>query len=326
MIENVDLRARWHDPGLTPRVRIPPTSTLIEPPSRRRQASQAAAGQQVQPLPVNEDGATDVVGTEQSQPFFTESGTTLTPAPHARGPWAPKMMHGRLLGGLLARAVEREQTTPGLHVTRLTVDLFRSAAMEPLQISTTRIRDGRRIRVVEATVNTANGPVAQANAVLLRTSEQPVGHVPTTPQWNTPTPDELGPAPEAGWRPQWDTWVLDEDGTPTRGWDRTYRRAWLRETHSLVSGEQLTPLVRATLAADFSSPIAHAGSAGLQYINVDYTLTLSRLPIGEAIGLESGGHLNTDGIAVGHCTMHDTSGPIGYCMVSAIANPNHGFT
>nr|WP_275941483.1 acyl-CoA thioesterase domain-containing protein [Planosporangium mesophilum] len=250
----------------------------------------------------------------------------MVPAPHARGPWAANMLHGRLLGGLLARAVEREHTEPSLHVTRLTVDLFRNTPLVPVRVETTRVRDGRRIRVVDATVLTADGPVARASAVLLRRSEQPAGEVPTTPAWDARNPDQLGPSPWAngsGWRTPWDTWLLDDDGVPTDRWLNTARRrVWLRETHELVAGEPISPLVRVALAGDFASPLAHFGDAGLQFINGDYTLTLSRLPLSDAIGVESDGHLSDDGIAVGHCIMHDTSGPIGYCAVTAVANPN----
>jgi hypothetical protein len=267
-----------------------------------------------------------VAQTELREAFFTPSGGQLVPAPHARGPWAADMLHGRLLGGLLARAVEREHADPWLHVSRLTVDLFRNTALVPLRVVTTRVRDGRRIRVVDATVLTADGPAARASAVLLRRGEPPTGAVPATPAWDAPEPDQLGPAPQAKgsrWRTPWDTWLLDDDGAPTDRWLSTgRRRVWLRETHELVAGEPLSPLIRAALAADFASPLAHAGSAGLQFINADYTLSLSRQPLSDAIGVESGGHLSEDGIAVGHCTMHDTSGPIGYCAVTAVANPN----
>jgi hypothetical protein len=80
-------------------------------------------------------------------------------------------------------------------------------------------------------------------------------------------------------------------------------------------------LVRAALAADFASPLANRGADGLRFINADYTLLLGRLPTSDAIGLESTGHLSDEGIAIGHCTMHDTSGPFAHCAVTAIANP-----
>jgi hypothetical protein len=117
-------------------------------------------------------------------------------------------------------------------------------------------------------------------------------------------------------------WRFTEGNDPARHWSAEgKRRIWMRETCALVAGEELSPLVRAALAADTASPLAHASDVGLEYINADYTLYLSRLPAGDTIGLESGGHSSSEGVAVGYCTVHDTKGPIGYCMTAAIANP-----
>ena len=41
---------------------------------------------------------------------------------------------------------------------------------------------------------------------------------------------------------------------------------------------------RAALSADFASPLANSGPAGIDYINADLTLHLGRLPEGEWIG------------------------------------------
>jgi hypothetical protein len=252
-------------------------------------------------------------------PYFEAVDDEFVPAPHARSWWAERMLHGRLLGGLLARATERAHGTEELHVSRLTVDLFRNAPLAPVTIATTRVRDGRRIRVVDATASVDGELVARSNAVLLRLGDQPAGTVPATPVWDAPPPESLPPA-RSRFPPQ--AWRFTEDNDPARHWSaRGSRRIWLRETCALVAGEPLSPLVRAALAADSASPLAHASDVGLEFINADYTLYLGRLPVGDTIGLESGGHNSAQGVAVGHCTMHDADGPIGYCMTAAVANP-----
>jgi hypothetical protein len=67
-------------------------------------------------------------------------------------------------------------------------------------------------------------------------------------------------------------------------------------------------------------PRVNSSAEGLQFINADLTLILGRLPASEWIGLEVAGHLGHDGVAVGSCTLHDTSGAIGWSSVCAIAN------
>lgn len=253
------------------------------------------------------------------EPYFTVRGDEFVPAAHARSWWAATMLHGRLLGGLLARAAEREHGATGWQASRLTVDLFRNAPLAPVTVGTERVRDGRRIRVVAGMARVGGEPVATASLVLLRQAEQPAGRVPATPAWDAPDPETL-PAARSRFPPL--AWRFTADNDPARHWSAAGgRRLWLRETCELVAGEPLRPLVRAALAADSASPLAHAGDAGLEFINADYTLYLGRLPEGDTIGLESGGHTSAHGVAVGHCTMHDRSGPIGYCMTAAVANP-----
>ncbi|WP_346433903.1 thioesterase family protein [Nonomuraea composti] len=245
--------------------------------------------------------------------FFTRKRDELVPAPHARGPWSPDMLHGRLLGGLAARSLEEHHAEPGLRFARLTVDLFRNSPMLPVTVETTLVRNGRRIRVADAVLSTEQGVIARASAVLLRESEQPDGERSlVTPAWDQ-APPAAPPVEGDGWRPPFDLWWVtpfDAQG-----------RAWMRERHPLVDDEPLTPFVRAALAADFASPLANTQPGGLRFINADYTLTLARLPESDLIGVEATGHVSAGGVATGQVTMHDTAGPLGFCVVTALANP-----
>ncbi|MFE3455605.1 acyl-CoA thioesterase domain-containing protein [Nonomuraea sp. NPDC059194] len=245
--------------------------------------------------------------------FFALTQGEFVPAPHAHSPWATDMLHGRLLGGLAARALEAEHGEEGLRFARLTVDLFRNTPLLPIAVETVKVREGRRIRVADAVLSTAQGPVARASAVLLREGEQPPGETLPTKQWDAPVPD--GPPVTQGLRLPFDLWQLTAWGV-----DPGPHRAWVREAFPLVEGEEVTPFTHAALAADFASPLSNVGTAGLHFINADYTLTLSRLPRSRELGMEASGHLSADGIALGQCVMHDTMGPIGYCVVTAVAN------
>jgi hypothetical protein len=251
--------------------------------------------------------------------FFTRKRDELVPAPHARGPWSPDMLHGRLLGGLAANALEQRYGTAGLRFARLTVDLFRNSPLLPLTIETELVRDGRRIRVADAVIRTEQGVIGRASAVLLKEGEQPPGERADTRAWDEPPPGEppAGPAGAAApsWIPPFDLWRLTDWTEPGPN------RVWLRETHPLVDDEPVTPFTRVALAADFASPLSNGGTAGVQFINADYTLTLGRPPVGDLVGVEATGHLSDGGVATGQCTLHDAAGPIGFCLVTAVANP-----
>nr|WP_055502565.1 acyl-CoA thioesterase domain-containing protein [Nonomuraea pusilla] len=246
-------------------------------------------------------------------PFFTRKQDEFVPAPHARSPWSADMLHGRLLGGLAAQVLEERHGRPGLRFARLTVDLFRNSPLLPVTVETAVVRDGRRIRVADATLSTEQGVIGRASAVLLRTGDQPSGEHAHTPAWDERPP--AGPPDRGEWQPPFDLWRLTEWGAPAR------HRAWTREAYPLVEDEPLTPFVRVALAGDFASPLSNMGSGGVAFINADYTLTLARLPEGELIGVEATGHVSADGVAAGQCTLHDTAGPFGFCVVTAVANP-----
>lgn len=248
--------------------------------------------------------------------YFLPTAGGLEPVPEARSPWAADMLHGRLLAGLAARAVDETTDDPAVRVARLTVDMFRTPPMTPLQVTTQIIRDGRRVRVVEVSIHAGDVEVARASALMLRTGQHPDAAIWRAPAWTAVHPETL-PAPEgenAGGG--WDIRLL----TPGGFWTAERKQLWARDSWQLVDGEAPSPVVRAALAADLPNPMANSGTAGLQFINADLTLFLGRPPVSEWIGVEVVDHVGYDGIAVGTCTLYDTEGPIGSSSVCAITN------
>ncbi|MEX1103578.1 MAG: thioesterase family protein, partial [Dehalococcoidia bacterium] len=149
----------------------------------------------------------------------------------------------------------------------------------------------------------------------------PDGTVWSPPSWDVPHPDSITP-PAQDWGPRGPMWDTRAIG---RGFGSTEQeRAWLRENRPLAEGIEMTPFVRAAFAADFTNPFANSGSAGLKFVNADITLYLHRLPVGEWLGFEVVEHHATDGIALGECSLYDTSGPIGRSLVTALANRRKG--
>lgn len=259
--------------------------------------------------------------------FFVTDGHGYAPTPLARGPWGPSLS-GNYIGGLLGRAVERSTDDGDLQPARLTVDLLRPVALHPLEVHSSVVRDGRRLRSVDA-VMTQNGVmVARASALFLRRSEHAVDTVWTSPVAMPPVPPEPDMLP-ADLPMLLHSYGRDPvAGTPGVGVDEWrhdgQKFAWVRETKLLVDDEALSPFVRAVMAADVTSSLSHWGTAGLQFINADYTVTLSRLPEGEYIGLASMTHYDHAGVATGVATLFDESGPIGSGLATALVNP--GFT
>jgi zinc transporter ZupT len=74
------------------------------------------------------------------------------------------------------------------------------------------------------------------------------------------------------------------------------------------------------MAADITASIANWGTNTLEFINVDYTLTLTRLPEGPHIGLASLTHHSHDGVATGSAVLVDHEGPVGTGVSVAVAH------
>lgn len=249
--------------------------------------------------------------------YFQSVGAGVSPFPHAHAPWGDDMLHGRLLGGLAARALEAEHGAPGWRAARLTVDLFRPAPMSLVQIDLRPIRAGRRIVVSDARMRCDGYDVGRATAVFLAESEQPPGRIwrPRHEPW--PEPDsiettEAGSSDHAGW---WFRVVRGGFGTA----DQT--QIWIRETGRLVDDEPVSPFVRTALTGDIACPLANSSDDGLHYINADYTLLIGRYPLGEWVGLEVTQQIDADGISAGSATLVDRTGPFATSGGVSLARP-----
>jgi hypothetical protein len=260
----------------------------------------------------------DDVDAAAQTPYFRRDESRFVPNPIARGGWGPSLS-GHVVGGLLGWAVERAVDDSDLQPARLTVDLPAPVALEPIEAHTTVHHDRRRLRLVESVLTQRGTPVARGSALFLRRGAQPEGQVWSPTLQLPPLPTEDGAQPTLFMRTYgWGTELQnrDPDWADTSGPKYT----WLHETRSLIDGEPLSAFVRAAMAADITASLANWGTSGLQFINADYTLTLSRLPEGPPIGMAALTHYSHDGVATGSAVLADRKGPIGSGVSVAIAH------
>lgn len=248
-------------------------------------------------------------------PYLRSTPTGLAPEPIARSPWSAEMLHGRLIGGAAARALETDFGAARWRAGRLTVDLFRPAAMSELTIETRAVREGRRIRVADALVTCGGHLVARATVLFLAEGREPPGNIwrPDAESW--PTPDSL---PDHGYEvgafPAWRIKGVDGGfASAERG------RVWTNETAPLVDDEEMSPFVRAAVSADLACPMANGSDEGLHYINGDYTLALGRYPVGTWVGLRVSNQIAAGGISIGSCVLVDRNGPFATSTGSSLA-------
>jgi hypothetical protein len=231
-------------------------------------------------------------------------------------------MHGIAVSGALARAMEQAVAERGrteLRPARYTVDLFRPAAMAPCVLRATVVREGPRLCLVDAVLEQEGRPAARASAIFLRPSTSPAGAVWSPGTSASPPPSDLAPVS--------DDLRVPLFGSDDAGWTGSFgdhqngsrKRTW-QTAVPVVAGERRTPFQAVASIADSASMVTNWGSGGVEFINTDISLAMSRLPVSLEVGLEALERTEVDGIASGCALVFDRAGVLGTATVSSLAN------
>lgn len=248
----------------------------------------------------------------------------LEPLDLARSSWSTEQAHGVAVAGALGRAAESvvRRQRPELRPARLSVDLFAPTRMEPAWTTTEIVRESGRLLLVDVTLSQASGPTARASVLWLLPSEDAPGRTWSNPDRPEPPPLEVAPETDQPHVP------FIRSGA---GWSQDFRehqdaerKTYWNTAPSIVLGEPVTPFQAVAASADGTSLAANWGTAGVQHINADVTLALSRVPVGVTVGLRTLDRFEHEGIAVSSCTVFDREGPIGTTMVTSLANARRG--
>ena len=260
-------------------------------------------------------------------PVFRREGELFVPTEAAPGPWSPQALHGGPTCGLLARCLETRIGDASLLPARLTIDLFRAVPRAPLSVKTRMLREGKRIKVAEATLMHGEVAVAQASGLfLLRTESElndPWAPQPLKGPEGIKTRSLMGRDPQTqpirGFHTIIETrWITERGSGP--------QAAWFRLPTALVEGEATSPLAHAAAVGDFANAVASmsmprpAGMRGPGFINTDTTLYLSRLPEGEWVGMAADYGVYQDGIGLIEVAHFDVRGRYGRSIQARLAN------
>ena len=250
--------------------------------------------------------------------LFIVTGDALLPTEWAVGPWSPDTLQASAYAGLLVRALERSPTPAGMIVARLGFDLWRPVSREPLSTTVTILREGRKARTVESSLLQAGKAVARCTAVFLNadpdaTPPAPLAGPPATgPDGGRPVPAHV-----RSWSPFFtgvETRVVEGDLLKPGP-----ASAWFHLRRALVDGEDNSPLVHATSAADLASGISAVVDLRVwSFVNADLTMTLWRIPAPPWILLAAETHVGTQGTGVARGLLSDVDGPFGSCAQTLI--------
>ncbi len=255
----------------------------------------------------------------------------LVPQDMAKSLWSETQMHGVAASGALARGIERAVAAAGredLQAARVTVDLFSAARMVPSRVRTTVVREGKRLMLVDGELVQGTGEdekvVARSSAMFLKPTESPEGlvwsspDVPDVPPLDVVPPTDTPRVPFLHSDKEWSQNFLEHA-------NGGHKEMW-QAVPPVVHDEEQSWFVSAAAVADSTSMVVNWGSKGVEFINTDITLAISRPFIGKEIGLSARDRFEVAGISVGSTVLIDRTGPVGISMVTAMANAQRTVT
>jgi Thioesterase-like superfamily len=250
--------------------------------------------------------------------YRVEGATALTSA-FAGGPWDPGLQHGAAPSSLICWAVERLPSPAPMRVARLTVDLMRPVPVAPLTIETEVLREGKKIQLASIRLLADGKEVVRATALRIRKLDAVLPTEEPFPPLDLPPPedstDALGGAMST-------TPFLS--GLEMRSAKGAFNKPgpaaiWYRASRPIVDGTDLSPLMRATIAADFCNgtsaflPFKH-----WTFINADLTVSLAREPVGDWILLNAETWAGPDSVGIAAARLADRQGYFGRAVQSVL--------
>jgi hypothetical protein len=191
----------------------------------------------------------------------------------------------------------------------MTIELLRPVPMEPIELRARTLRPGKKVQLLQGSVLAGETEVVRATALRIRVADIEFADPPDDRL--TPGPgkrlerfENLGPL-NFGFAMEM-SMARGEIGVPGPA------AVWFRLAVPVVAGEETTPLMRVSAAADFGNGISGAVTWDEHlFINPDLTIYLHRLPAGDWIGLDARTWPTHEGVGIADTALYDEDARIG---------------
>jgi hypothetical protein len=259
-------------------------------------------------------------GSPDSTAVFAKDGNRYMPTEAARGPWNPDALHGAAVAALLAGVFE----SSGEVVVRVLVELLGPVPYESLRIEVAGSEGGRRVRRQSAVLYARDRPVATASATRIRRADlllpaEAMAHRVVFDPAQVPDLDQPNrhAAAVVGW-PSFDSLAVATARQPTA--EGGSLNLWIRLLLPIVGGQATTGTQRAVAAADYGSggTSARLPFKAWSFMNADLTVSLSRPPQGEWIGMACEGIVQSTGTGLSVGSLYDIDGRLGQSTQSLV--------
>jgi hypothetical protein len=245
--------------------------------------------------------------------YLPGPGGAFEPTLATESPWSSDAQHGGPPTALLAHVMRTRLHVDGMRIARITNEFLGSIPRTPLTAEAAVIRDGRRIRLVEASLLAGGKPVAIARAWQIATSGE--GGIPAeglAAEAAPPLPDAMPQKYFSGFR-HWGYGESIEWRWVRGSYDSAGEAVvWARPRIPLVAGEPLHPLDRVLVVADSANGVSSAlNPREWLFIPPAITVTLHRYPEGDWVYLAATSTLAADGLGSALGTLGDKDGQVG---------------
>ncbi|WP_312097576.1 thioesterase family protein [Corynebacterium dentalis] len=268
------------------------------------------------------DHVETVTEGDNSTKEYRFTATELTASP-----WGQGFQHGSPPAALIAYLLEVGAHDAGLSThdgryARMSVDLLGAVPLGTLFGRITVIRPGRRISLLEAVVSDAQGRQCIRGRGWWLT-DRDTTEVERSVARRIPGPEQGTPATQ--WLQHWSSGYIDSidaiqvelpDNSSQKHDDFAPGNAyayWARSSYPTVAGSPETPWTQLMRVVDIANGLNPELLSVKEwtYMNVDMSVYLHRMPVGEWTGILAEANYGPDGIGTTVARIYDTSGPIG---------------
>ena len=253
----------------------------------------------------------------------------FTPTVATESPWSTDAQHGGPPSALFGHVIRARHPEPGFRLARLTVEFLGTIPRTDVEVSTEIVRDGRRIRLIEASMHAAGKRVALARAWQIAVNDDVLADAERKP----PQPAEVPPLPDEqeqfyfGGRQSWGYGQAAEWRRIRGSFSSTgYAQVWARLRIPLIAGQrEIDPLDRVLVIADSANGVSSAlDPRDWLFIPPAVTVTLHRYPVGDWVLLAARSDLAEDGLGSTSGILSDQSGAIGTVTQPLLVAPAPG--
>lgn len=257
--------------------------------------------------------------------LFVSDGDGFLPTGLTRTGWEDDAQHGGPPAGLLAHVLEADAPELPMRIVRLNVDLMRRVPLERITATIRPVREGRRIRVIDAELRSGGETVARATALWIRTTSLDFPDLPADGRKLPESPETLPVLEHLPWEGgdpsllRFHRHAVEVRTIGESFWRPGRGMSWLKLNYPVVAGTPLSPFVRAATLADVGNGNARMlDPTSWFFINPDVNLSLHRPPEGEWLGMSSLASQHPDGVGMADTLLFDTTGPVGRVIQSQI--------